>query len=232
MQYDLLSFPYAARRAPLVAGNGAVATSHPLASQAGLAMLHAGGSAVDAAIAAAACLTVLEPTSNGLGGDGFALIWDGQRLHGINGSGRAPAALSVEALRRAGHAGVPTHGWLPVTVPGVVQLWGDMHARFGRLPLGQVLGPAIAYAEGGAPVAAMVSNFWARGVAAARQRSGPEFAGFLATYAPGGRAPRAAERFVAPGHARTLRLVAREGPRAFYEGEIAAAIAGFSRERS
>lgn len=230
MDHNLLSFPYAARRTPLIAGNGVVATSNPLASQAGLAMLQAGGSAVDAALAAAACLTVLEPTSNGLGGDGFALIWDGQKLHGINGSGRAPAALTVEALRRAGHATLPTHGWLPVTVPGVIQLWGDMHARFGRLPLAQILAPAIAYAEGGAPVAAIVSHNWARGVAAARERGGPEFAGFLETFAPGGRAPRAAERFVSPGHARTLRLIAQEGPRAFYEGKIAQAIAGFSAE--
>lgn len=230
MNHDLLSFPYTARRVPLVAANGVVATSHPLASQAGLAALQAGGSAVDAALAAAACLTVLEPTSNGLGGDGFALIWDGQRLHGINGSGRAPAALSAEALARAGHAEMPVSGWLPVTVPGVVQLWGDMHARFGTLPLARVLGPAIDYAEGGAPVAPMVSHFWARGVAAAQARRGPEFAGFLETFAPGGRAPRAAERFASPGHARTLRLLAEQGPRAFYEGEIARAIAAFSAE--
>jgi gamma-glutamyltranspeptidase / glutathione hydrolase len=229
MDHDLLSFPYPARRVPLVAGNGVVATSHPLASQAGLAMLRAGGSAVDAAVAAAACLTVLEPTSNGLGGDGFSLIWDGARLHGINGSGRAPAALSMEALARAGHSTIPSHGWLTVTVPGVVQLWGDMHARFGRLPLEQVLAPAIAYAEGGAPVAPLVSHFWGAGVAAARARLGAEFAGFLPTYAPGGRAPRAGERFFAPGHARTLRLIAEAGPRAFYEGAIAEAISSFSR---
>ncbi len=226
---DLLQLPYTTRRAPLLAANGVVASSHPLASQAGLQILQAGGSAIDAAIAAAACLTVLEPTSNGLGGDGFALIWDGTKLHGINGSGRAPAALSREALERAGHQDLPTHGWLPVTVPGVVQLWGDMHARFGQLPLAQVLGPAISYAEQGAPVAALVSHFWAQGVAAAQARQGAAFASFLPTFAPGGRAPRAGERFVAPGHARTLRLLAQAGPRVFYEGEIAAAIAAFSQ---
>lgn len=228
VQHDILSSPYAARRVPLVAGNGVVATSNPLASQAGLAMLRAGGTAVDAAVAAAACLAVLEPTSNGLGGDGFALIWDGAQLHGVNGSGRAPAALSVDALRAAGHDQLPIHGWLPVTVPGVVQLWGDLHARFGKLPLEQVLGPAIAYAEGGAPVQPVIARNWERGVSAARQRTAPEYAGFLETYAPGGRAPAAGERFLAPGHARTLRLVAQEGPRAFYEGEIADAVARFS----
>ena len=229
MDLDLLSSPYTARRVPLVAGNGVVATSHPLASQAGLAMLRAGGSAVDAALAAAACLTVLEPTSNGLGGDGFALIWNGSQLHGINGSGRAPAALNVELLARAGYGDLPTYGWLPVTVPGVVQLWGDMHERFGKLPLAQVLAPAISYAEEGAPVAAMVSRFWDLAVAAARMRHGAEFAAFLPTYAPGGRAPRCGERFRSPGHARTLRLIAQEGVRAFYEGAIADAIATFSR---
>jgi gamma-glutamyltranspeptidase/glutathione hydrolase len=226
----MLSSPYAARRVPLTAGNGVVATSHPLASQAGLSILQAGGSAVDAAVAAAAVLAVLEPTSNGIGGDGFALIWDGAKLHGINGSGRAPAALSVEALRAAGHERLPIYGWLPVTVPGVVQLWGDLHAKFGKLPLEQVLAPAIGYAERGAPVPPFISRNWARGVENARQRTSPEFAGFLQTYAPDGRAPAAGERFAFPGHARTLRLIAKEGARAFYEGEIAAAIARFSAE--
>lgn len=230
MDLDLHTFPYATRRAPLVASNGVVATSHPLASQAGLRMLQAGGSAVDAAVAAAAALAVLEPTANGLGGDGFALIWDGTKLHGINGSGRAPAALTVEALQRAGHKELPIHGWLPVTVPGVVQLWADMHERFGRLPLDQLLAPAIGYAEEGAPLPPSVAHSWARGVAAAQQRRGPEFAGFLPTYAPGGRAPRAGERFRSPGHARTLRLIAKQGAQAFYRGEIAEAIVGFARE--
>lgn len=123
---------------------------------------------------------------------------------------------------------MPTHGWMPVTVPGVVQLWGDMHARFGKLSLEQVLEPAITYAEQGAPVAPMVSHFWAKGVAAARTRTDPAFAAFLPTFAPAGRAPRAGERAFAPGHARTLRQIAQTGPRAFYEGEIAAAIAAFS----
>lgn len=228
MHFDLLHYPYPARRTPVLAANGVVASSHPLASQAGLAILRAGGSAVDAAVAAAACLTVLEPPSNGLGGDGFALVWDGTQLHGINGSGRAPAALSLEALHRAGYTQMPAEGWFSVTVPGVVQMWGDLHERFGVLPLEQVLAPAIAYAEEGAPVAPWVSFFWERGVAAARTRRGPEFDAFLETFAPAGRAPRPGERFVAPGHARTLRLLARKGVRAFYEGEIAEAIAAFS----
>src|SRR5580765_7614455 len=115
---DLNIQPYTSRRTPLVAGNGVVATSHPLAAQAGLAMLQAGGTAVDAAVATAAALTVVEPTSNGIGSDAFAIVWDGERLHGLNGSGRAPAALTPELVERAGHSQVPPAGWLAVTVPG------------------------------------------------------------------------------------------------------------------
>ncbi|NTW00084.1 MAG: gamma-glutamyltransferase family protein [Oscillochloris sp.] len=230
MDLNLLAHSYPARRSPLVAANGVVATSHPLASQAGLRVLQEGGNAIDAVLAAAAALTVLEPPSNGLGGDGFALIWDGGRLHGITGAGRAPAALSVEALARAGHTAMPTHGWLPVTVPGVVRLWDDMHARFGSLPLEQIFAQAVSYAEEGAPVPLSVAASWARGVALAQQRNSPEFAGFLSTYAPGGHAPRPGERFRSPGHARTLRLVAQQGADAFYKGEIAQAIARFAQE--
>jgi gamma-glutamyltranspeptidase/glutathione hydrolase len=229
MDLDLLASPYTARRAPLTAANGVVATSHPLASQAGLRMLQEGGNAIDAALAAAASLAVLEPPSNGLGGDGFALIWDGERLHGITGAGRAPAALSLDELNRRGHRSLPTHGWLPVTVPGVVRLWDDMHARFGTLPLEQLFAPAITYAEEGAPVPPSVAASWARGVALAQQHKGPEFAGFLSTYAPNGHAPRPGERFRSPGHARTLRMLAQQGAKAFYAGEIAQAIAAFAQ---
>jgi gamma-glutamyltranspeptidase/glutathione hydrolase len=230
MDRDLMTYPYAVRRTPLIAANGVVATSHPLAAQAGLAVLQAGGNAVDAAIATAAALTVLEPTSNGIGGDNFALIWDGAKLHGINGSGRAPAALSIEKLQSAGHTAMPTHGWAPVTVPGAVKMWGDLHERFGKLPFAQVLAPAIRYAEEGAPVPPIIARNWARGVDQARTRTASEFTGFLSTFAPGGRAPRAGELVRSPGHARTLKQVARHGARAFYEGEIAQAIAAFASE--
>src|SRR3954447_20429314 len=111
-------FPYASRRMPVVASRGVVATSEPLAAQAGLSMLQQGGNAADAALATAIALTVLEPTSNGIGSDAFALVWDGERLHGLNGSGRAPAAATIEAVRARGHAAIPAYGWLPVTVPG------------------------------------------------------------------------------------------------------------------
>src|SRR5947209_3426131 len=143
------SYAYPSRRMPIVASRGVVATSEPLAAQAGLEMLQRGGSAVDAAIATAITLTVVEPTSNGIGSDAFALVWDGGHLHGYNGSGRAPAATTVEAIQAAGHTTMPTHGWWPVTVPGAPATWADLHARWGRLPFAALFEPAIYYAEHG-----------------------------------------------------------------------------------
>src|ERR671929_1549872 len=127
-------FPYPSRRMPLYAARGVVATSAPLAAQAGLQMLQRGGTAVDAAIATAVALTVVEPTSNGIGSDAFALVWDGAKLHGLNGSGRAPATHTPELFARLGHERVPARGWLPVTVPGAPGTWRDLHKRFGKLP--------------------------------------------------------------------------------------------------
>src|SRR5438046_5666598 len=130
---DLFANPYNSRRSVTIARRGVVATSQPLAVQAGIAMLQRGGSAVDAALATAIALTVVEPTSNGIGADAFALVWDGERLHGLNGSGRSPAAATVEALRAAGYERLPQRGWWTVTVPGAPRAWFDLHQRFGRL---------------------------------------------------------------------------------------------------
>jgi gamma-glutamyltranspeptidase/glutathione hydrolase len=221
---------YATWRTPLLAANGVVATSQPLAAQAGLQMLQAGGSAVDAAVATAASLTVLEPVSNGIGGDAFALVWEGGKLHGLNGSGRAPAALAPEVVRRAGHSSMPSQGWLTVTVPGAPAAWRDLHARWGRLPFAQVLAPAIRYAEEGHPVAPNIAGLWAQSVGAARRRTAPMYSGFLPTFAPGGAAPAVGSMVRLPDHARTLRLIAQSEARAFYEGEVAAAIAAWARE--
>lgn len=229
MNIDFGTNPYPSRRTPLFAANGVVATSHPMAAQAGLSMLQAGGTAVDAAVATAVALTVLEPTSNGIGGDAFALVWDGAQIHGLNGSGRAPAALTIDAVQRAGHTTMPWAGWLPVTVPGAPAAWEDLHARFGKLPFAQVLAPAIAYARHGAVAPPVVARFWAQAVAAARERTEPEFAGFLSTFAPHGSAPGGGELFVSPGHARSLQLIAEQGAAAFYQNEIAAAIVEFAK---
>jgi len=208
-----------------------VATSHPAAAEVGRDILRQGGSAVDAAVATAAALTVVEPTSNGLGGDAFALVWDDDGpgpagLHGYNGSGRAPAALTAETVRAAGHDTMPVHGWLSVTVPGQVRAWADLHERFGRLSWAHVLEPAVRLAREGCRVPPVVAHYWQRAVTGAASRSGAEFAGFLPTFAP---APTVGARVSLPDHARTLERIADRGADDFYTGEIAAAVAEFAR---
>ncbi len=227
---SLTRYPFGSSRSAVLATGGMVATSQPLAAQAGLGVLADGGSAVDAAIATAAALTVVEPCSNGLGSDAFALVWDEGRLHGLNGSGRWPAAASADALRRAGHDAVPDRGWAPVTVPGAVDSWDELHRRFGRLPVDRLLAPAIRYAADGHPLSPVVARQWsaAADFFAAAARDLPELEGWAPVFAPAGRAPRAGERWVSPGHARGLESLAANGLRDFYEGEVAAAIADYS----
>lgn len=195
---------------------GAVATSHPLAAQAGLRMLLEGGNAVDAAVATAAALTVLEPTSNGIGSDAFAIVWDGRQLHGLNGSGRAPTALTTEVFARLGLGRIPDTGWLPVTVPGAVSAWVELARRFGTMPLSELLGPAIEYAQEGHPVPPVIAGYWR----AAEKRLG-EFEEFRRAFLPAGRAPLPGEVFRFPEQARTLRLIGESNGEAFYRGEIA-----------
>ncbi len=216
---------------PVLATHGVVATSQPLAAQAGLEMLRRGGTAADAAIATAITLTVVEPTSNGIGADAFALVWDGQRLHGLNGSGRAPAAHTPELFRRQGLDSVPAHGWLAVTVPGAPAAWRDLHARFGRLPFEALFEPAIRYAEHGFPVSPVTAQLWAAAVQTYRAAlHGPAFRGWFETFAPAGRAPAAGDLWRLPDHARTLRQIARSRAEAFYQGELAQAIATFAAQ--
>jgi gamma-glutamyltranspeptidase / glutathione hydrolase len=192
-------YPYASRRMPIVASRGVVATSEPLAAQAGLWMLRQGGNAVDAALATAIALTVVEPTSNGIGSDAFAIVWDGKRLHGLNGSGRAPATHTPGLFAGLGHEKVPNHGWLPVTVPGAPATWRDLHRRFGKLPFERLFEPAIAYAEEGFPVAPVTAGGWGNAARIyAERNTGPEFAGWFATFTPGGSAPRAGDIFRSP----------------------------------
>jgi gamma-glutamyltranspeptidase/glutathione hydrolase len=220
--------PYPSTRLPVFARN-VVSTSHPLAAQAGLQMLWKGGNAVDAAIAAAAALTVVEPVSCGLGGDAFALVWDGTQLHGLNASGYAPAAWSVEYFQRKygrdpGISERPMRGWDTVTVPGVIAGWEALQQRFATLPLAQLLEPASEIAERGHAIAPIVAQKWSAAVPELRAQSG-----FAATFMPGGRAPTVSELVRLPDHARTLRLLAARGARDFYEGGIAEKIARFAR---
>jgi len=212
----LHEYPYPSHRTPVLARN-VVATSQPLAAQAGLAMLQRGGSAVDATVAAAATLAVVQPTSNGLGSDAFALVWDGSVLHGLNGSGRSPrhwAAERFDALDA-----MPTSGWDAVTVPGAVSAWVALHERFGRLALDSVLEPAISYARDGFLVSPKTAALWSQ----ARDVHG-ERSDFVRAFLPDGAAPAAGSVWRFPDHGRTLEAIATSRGERFYRGDIARAI--------
>lgn len=249
LSFDPLHHPYPSRRNTVYARNGMVATSQPLAAQAGVHVLKQGGNAIDAAIATAAALTVLEPTSNGIGGDNFAIVWiadpsdtqgsDGGvalngskgRLYGMNSSGPAPAMLSRSALEQRGVSEMPARGWIPVTVPGAPAGWAALSKRFGKLSLAEALAPAIDYAQSGYPVSPTLGKYWAFGFQAQRRGpSGAEFEPWFQTFAPDGRAPAIGEMWRSPGHARTLQAIAQSDARDFYEGDLATAIDRFSRE--
>jgi gamma-glutamyltranspeptidase/glutathione hydrolase len=221
---------YASRRSPVFARN-VVSTSHPLAAQAGLHVLRRGGSAVDAAVAAAACMTVLEPCSNGLGSDLFCILWDPatQRLHGLNASGTAPAAWTPDYFRGkyGADAKAPAkRGWDSVTVPGAVAGWVALHQSFGRLPFGDLFASAIDVAERGYAVPVIIQQKWRNAASLPELATQP---GFAATFLPRGRAPEVGERFAMPEAARALRLIAETRGEAFYRGEIAAAAEAHAR---
>lgn len=230
LKVDALHYPYPSRRMSAFAKNGMVATSQPLAAQAGLAILKKGGNAIDAAIATAACLTVVEPTSNGIGGDAFALVWSKGQLFGLNASGPAPQLLNLDIVQKAGHKEMPRFGWFPVTVPGVPSAWAELSSRFGKLPLTDVMAPAIQYAEDGYPVSPTVGRHWE----SAYQRYTHElkdghFKYWFDTFAPQGRAPRIGELWRSPNHARTLQAIAETNAQSFYRGDLAEKIDYFSK---
>ncbi|MEE8507822.1 MAG: gamma-glutamyltransferase, partial [Myxococcota bacterium] len=207
------SLPYPSQRMPVLARN-VVATSQPLAAQAGLRMLQEGGNAVDAALAAAISLTVVEPTSNGIGSDAFALVWAGGELYGLNASGRSPAALWAD--RFEGLTEMPQLGWDPVTVPGAVSAWVRLSEQFGALPFEKLFEPAFGYARDGFLVSPQTASAWARAYRVYRA-----FEPFQQTFCPGGKAPRAGELFRSPDHAESLRLIAETKGEAFYRGVLA-----------
>ncbi|WP_048601785.1 gamma-glutamyltransferase family protein [Rubeoparvulum massiliense] len=229
--FDPQSYPYPSRRMLSYAKNGMVATSQALAAQAGLEILRKGGNAVDAAIATAACLTVVEPTSNGIGGDNFAIVWFNGKIHGLNSSGPAPRQISIEALQERGYAEMPTHGVIPITVPGAPAGWVELWRRFGSLPLTDLLAPAIRYAEEGFPLSAVVGKYW--NIASRKyQEKEPKalFQPWFDTFAPGGKAPQIGEIWRSPDHAATLRAIAETEGAAFYQGELAERIVAYVKE--
>lgn len=231
MKFDSLHYPYPSRRNVVYAKNGMVATSQPLAAQAGLDILKKGGNAIDAAIATAACLTVVEPTSNGIGGDAFALVWTKGELHGLNASGPSPRNLTIDALKQAGIQEMPKYGWIPVTVPGVPAAWAALSERFGKLPFSELLQPAIRHAEEGYPISPTLGKYWKEAYQTYRQQlAGEEFRHWFDTFAPQGRPPKVGELWKSPGHARTLRLIADTKAESFYRGELADQIDQFSKQ--
>jgi gamma-glutamyltranspeptidase / glutathione hydrolase len=215
---------YPTLRTPVFARN-IVSTSQPLAAQAGLRMLLAGGNAVDATVAAAAAISICEPVSNGLGSDAFAIIWDGKQMHGLNASGTAPEAWDVAYFQKK-HAGVfPVRGVDSVTVPGAVAAWGAMHEKFGKLSFEQCMQPAIELAERGYGVTSITQNKWAAQVPLLQDQPG-----FAQAFMPKGRAPNVGEKFIFTGAADSLKRIAASKGRDFYEGQTAQAIAAFCQK--
>jgi gamma-glutamyltranspeptidase/glutathione hydrolase len=212
-----------ATRSRVIAQHGMACTSQPLATQVALDILKAGGNAVDAAIAANAMLGLVEPVSNGIGGDLFAIVWDAgtEKLYGLNASGRSPYSLTLDYFNEKGLTRIPSHGPLPVSVPGCVDGWFELHGRFGKLSMKNILAPAIRYAREGFPVSDLISYYW---------QSSSEFLsryeGFEETFTP---APKPGEIFKNPALAATLEKIAKKGRDVFYKGEIARTIDTFMK---
>jgi gamma-glutamyltranspeptidase / glutathione hydrolase len=206
--------PYAWPRKPLFAGN-VVSTSQPLAAQAGLSMLAAGGNAVDAILAGAITLTLVEPVSNGIGSDAYAIVWDGKKLHGLNASGRSPAGWTPEFF--AGQKAVPVRGWNSVSVPGCVSAWRELSERFGKLPFDKLFAPAIGYGRNGFLVSLTIAGQWAAQVAELKAQPG-----FAEAFLPNGNPPAPGQLFRFPAHAATLEKIAATKGEALYGGELAA----------
>jgi gamma-glutamyltranspeptidase/glutathione hydrolase len=215
-------FPYASQRMPVLARN-VVATSQPLAAQAGLRMLSKGGNAVDAVLATAITLTVVEPTSNGIGSDAFCILWDGNKLHGLNASGRSPAMWNF--ARFNGRSAMPHRGWDSVTVPGAVSAWVALAEKFGKLPFADLFEPAIRYASDGYLVSPTIARLWANHAPAL-----DSVPGFAEHFMPRGRAPQAGEKFIAPAHARALQRIAETRGEAFYKGDLAKKMAAHAQQ--
>ena len=231
MNFDPTLYRYPSRRNVLYAEKGMVATGSPLAAQAGAAILRAGGNAVDAAVAAAACLTVVEPTSNGVGGDAFALLWVKGKLHGLNASGPAPIKINAQALRDKGHTVVPKYGWEPVTVPGAPSAWAELSASFGRLPLERVLQPAVDYARYGYPVGVNVGKLWKQSYGIYREAIGEELSNnWYEMFSVCGRCPVIGEKWRCEALAQTLEEIAATYAESFYRGALAERIAAFSEQ--
>ncbi|OQY05326.1 MAG: gamma-glutamyltransferase [Bacteroidetes bacterium 4572_117] len=217
-----------ASRSEVIAQNGMAATSQPLATQVALDILKQGGNAIDAAIAANALLGLVEPTGNGIGGDLFAIIWDAKtaKLYGLNSSGWSPKSLKLAYFKENNFEKIPAYGPLPVTVPGTVDGWFEMHKKFGKLPMKKILQPAIGYAKKGFPVTELIAYYMEKSSSFLQK-----YPGFKETYMPNGHTPKKGEIFKNPDLANTLELISENGRDAFYKGKIAKTIAKFIKKQ-
>jgi len=215
-------FPYPSQRMPILARN-CVATSQPLAAQAGLRMLMKGGSAVDAVLATAISLTVLEPTSNGIGSDAFAILWDGKKLQGLNASGRSPAAWTPDRFK--GLNAMPQRGWDSVTVPGAISAWVELSSKYGKLPFADLFEPAIDYASRGYMVSPTIARLWEKQLPELKDQPG-----YAEAFMPNGRAPLPGEKFIFADQARTLKRIAETKGEAFYKGDLAEKIVAHAKQ--
>ena len=227
MKHNLTQYPYPSQRRVVLGRHCAVATSQSLATLAGMEMFWSGGNAIDAVISSAIALTVVEPSSNGIGGDAFALVWDG-KLHGLNGSGKSPQAMNLDSF--TGLESVPELGWLTVTVPGAVSAWQTLWKRWGKLPFEQLFAPAIRYAKEGFPVSPVTAAAWKSAEQVYLPLNAPQFTPFKQVFFPQGRAPDPGEIWASPSHAQTLEEIANSGGESFYRGRLAEAIANFAAE--
>lgn len=230
MNFSPFSYRYPSRRALVYGNKGMVATSLPLAAQAGLEILKRGGNAIDAAIATAISLTVVEPTSNGIGGDAFAIVYHNGKLFGLNSSGPAPRLLSAERILERGLKRMPKYGFPPVTVPGAPRAWAFLSKRFGKLPFKELFEPAIYYAEEGFPVSVTVANSWKRAYETYKELSGEEFSFWFKTFCSEGRPPKPGDIVKLKDHAKSLRKIAESYSEDFYNGELADQIDSFSKK--
>lgn len=230
MEFNSFINRYPSQRMTVFAKKAMVATSQPLAAEAGLEIIKKGGNAIDAAIATAACLTVVEPTSNGIGGDAFAIVWHKNKLHGLNSSGPAPKSLTIEKLKNKGYKTMPTHGFIPVTVPGVPYAWRELSKRFGKLPLKEVLQPAIAYATEGYPVSPIVSENWKKAFNKYKKNlKDEEYEEWFKTFTVEGEFPKPGDIWRNRDMGRTLIELGESECLSFYKGDIAEKIDKFSR---
>ena len=231
MFFDSTYNPYTSLRNTIFAKNGMVATSQPLAAAAGLGILQQGGNAVDAAIATAACLTVVEPTSNGIGSDAFALVWIKGELFGLNASGPAPMDINIEKVKRLSHNTMPRHGMLPVVVPGAPAAWAALSNRFGKLSLAQCLQPAISYAKDGYPVSPILGKYWhASYNFFAKNFNSDEFKPWFNTFAKNNEAPPIGSLTKLPYHAKTLQEIGETNAKSFYNGRLADQIISYCKK--